>query len=182
MRKLTVAILSLSSFMLHAQASTPAQTQVASNGSAPQVSRVSSGVTPPKLISTVDVVAETTGGARLLNNDYTVVVGMIVDKTGKPEDLKIVRSGDPRVDASVLAAVSQYRFTPGMVSNQPIATPLNLEVVYCQFSSVVASSSRLAKQRADEKPPPVAFSDGVRESRRSFAIRAAEPHGIFTAD
>ena len=58
MRKVIVAILSLSSFMLHAQASTPAQTQVASNGPAPQATRISSGVTAPKLIYTVDVVAD----------------------------------------------------------------------------------------------------------------------------
>jgi TonB family protein len=128
MRKLIVAILSLSSFMLHAQANTPAQTQVASNGSAPQVKRVSTGVIAPKLIYKVDVVAAN-GTARLLNNDTRVVVGMIVDKTGKPYDLKILQSAGAGVDASVLAAVSQYRFTPGTVSNQPIATPLNLEVV-----------------------------------------------------
>jgi TonB family protein len=129
MRKLIVAILSLSSFMLHAQANTPAQTQVASNGSAPQVKRVSTGVIAPKLIYKVDVVADSNGTARLLNNDTRVVVGMIVDKTGKPYDLKILQSAGAGVDASVLAAVSQYRFTPGTVSNQPIATPLNLEVV-----------------------------------------------------
>jgi TonB family protein len=129
MRKFIVAaILSLSSVMLQAQASTPAQTQVASNGPAPQVKRVSTGVIAPKLIYTVDVQADEST-AKFLTNDCRVVVGMIVDKTGKPEDLKIVRSAAPGVDASVLAAVSQYRFTPGMVSNQPIATPLNLEVV-----------------------------------------------------
>jgi TonB family protein len=128
MRKLIVAILSLSSFMLHAQASTPAQTQVASNGPA-QVKRISTGVIAPKLVYTVDVVADSSSTARLFSSNCTVVVSMVVDKNGKPEDLKIVRSAAPGVDASVLAAVSQYRFTPGMVSNQPIATPLNLEVV-----------------------------------------------------
>jgi TonB family protein len=129
MRKLIVAILSLSSLMLHAQASTPAQTQVASNGSAPQVKRISTGVIAPKLIYKVDVVADSTGTARLLDNDCKVVVGMVVDKNGKPSDLKILKSAGAGVDASVLTAVSQYRFTPGMVSNQPTATPLNLEVV-----------------------------------------------------
>lgn len=129
MRKILVAILSLSSVMLHAQASTPAPTQVATNGPAPQVTRISTGVIAPKLIYTVDVVADSNGTARLLTNECVVTVGMIVDKTGKPSDLKIVRSAGPGVDASVLAAVSQYRFTPGMVSNQPIATPLNLEVI-----------------------------------------------------
>jgi hypothetical protein len=61
MRKLIVAILSLSSFMLHAQANTPAQTQVASNGSEPQVKRISTGVTAPKLIYKVDVVTDSDG-------------------------------------------------------------------------------------------------------------------------
>ena len=128
MRNITVAILSLSSLMLHAQASTPAQTQVASDGPA-QVKRVSTGVIAPKLIYKVDVNADLTGPARLVSNDTTVVVGMVVDKTGKPSDLKIVRSADPALDQSVLAAVSQYRFTPGTVSNEPVAIPVNLEVV-----------------------------------------------------
>ena len=122
MRKVLVAILSLSSLALHAQANSPAQTQ-------PQVKRISTGVIAPKLIYKVDVVADSTGTARLLDNETKVVVGMIVDKTGKPSDLKILQSAGAGVDASVLAAVSQYRFTPGMVSNQPVATPLNLEVV-----------------------------------------------------
>ena len=124
MRNITVAILSLSSLMLHAQASTPAQTQVASDGPV-QVKRISTGVIAPKLIYKVDVNADQTVPAR----DTTVVVGMIVDKTGRPSDLKIVRSADPLLDQSVLAAVSQYRFTPGTVSNEPVAIPLNLEVV-----------------------------------------------------
>jgi TonB family protein len=130
MRKLIVAILSLSSLMLHAQANSPAPTQVASNGPAPQSRRISTGVIAPKLIYKIDVVADSSNEARLLSNDYKVVVGMIVDKTGKPSDLKIVKSaGSTDVDASVLTAVSQYRFSPGTVSNQPIAVPVDLEVI-----------------------------------------------------
>jgi TonB family protein len=127
MRNITVAILSLSSFMLHAQASTPAQTQVAGDGSA-SVRRVSTGVIAPKLVYKVDLVADS-AAARQFNDDTKVVVSMIVDKSGKPSDLKILKSAGAGVDASVLAAVSQYRFTPGLVSNQPIATPLDLEVI-----------------------------------------------------
>jgi TonB family protein len=123
----TTAILSLSSVMLYAQANTPAQTQT-SNGSEAQVRRVSTGVVAPKLISTVDVQTDETT-ARFLTNDTKVVVGMVVDATGKPEDLKIIKSANPEVDARVLSAVAQYRFAPGTVSNQPIASPLNLEVV-----------------------------------------------------
>jgi TonB family protein len=125
---LTTAILSLSSVMLHAQANSPAQTQVASIGSEPQIRHVSTGVVAPKLIYTVDVQTDEST-SRFLPNDTRVVVGMVVDKTGKPAELKIVKSANAEVDARVLNAVSQYRFTPGTVSNQPIASPVNLEVV-----------------------------------------------------
>src|ERR1700759_4996603 len=98
MRKIIVAILSLSSVMLHAQASSPAQTQVVTNGPAPQVKRISTGVIAPKLIYPVDLVADSSGTARLLNNTK-VVISMIVDKTGKPSDLKIVQSAGASVDS-----------------------------------------------------------------------------------
>ena len=53
---------------------------------------------------------------------------MIIGTDGVPSDLKVVQSGGPIVDKSVLEAVSQYRFAPGTVSSQPVAFPLNLEV------------------------------------------------------
>jgi outer membrane biosynthesis protein TonB len=54
---------------------------------------------------------------------------MTVDATGKPLNLKILRSLGPLMDHNVLAAVSQYRFTPGTLDGQPTAIPVNLEVV-----------------------------------------------------
>jgi outer membrane biosynthesis protein TonB len=53
---------------------------------------------------------------------------MIVGADGVPTDLKIVQSAGPFVDHGVLAAVSQYRFKPGTVSDEPTAIPLNLEI------------------------------------------------------
>ena len=80
MHKLLVAVLSLSSFSLLVQAQTPTT-----------VKRISTGVIAPKLVYKVDVVADPSA-TRFLQNDTTVVVGMIVDKSGRPEDLKIIRS------------------------------------------------------------------------------------------
>ena len=121
MRNITVAILSLSSLMLHAQVNTPAPTS--------QVQRVSTGVIAPRLIHKVDVLADTSPSARTFAAETRVVIGMMIDKTGKPYDLKVIQSAGAAVDASVLTAVAQYRFTPGTVSNQPMPAPLNLEVV-----------------------------------------------------
>jgi TonB family protein len=57
------------------------------------------------------------------------VVSLTVDADGKPSDLKIVQSVNPIMDKNVLAAVSQYRFTPGTLDDQPTAVPVSLEVV-----------------------------------------------------
>ena len=54
---------------------------------------------------------------------------MTVDASGKPTDLKIVQSVNSVMDRNVLNAVSQYRFTPGTLDNQPTAVPVNLAIV-----------------------------------------------------
>jgi TonB family protein len=51
-----------------------------------------------------------------------------VDKNGVPTELKIVRSAGPELDHNILAAVAQYRFKPGTVSDQPVDFPVNLEM------------------------------------------------------
>jgi len=62
----------------------------------------------------------------------TALYDQMTDKHSQPgtrsSDLKIVQSAGPFVDKSVLTAVSQYRFKPGTVSDQPVAIPLNLEI------------------------------------------------------
>jgi hypothetical protein len=141
MRKAILAALALTPVVLHAQANSPAQakttlesrlappaiTAAGDRTATPKTLRVSTGVIAPKLIHSIDVPIDSVtsgfyGGAR------KVVVGMIVGTDGVPSDLKVVQSGGPIVDKSVLEAVSQYRFAPGTVSSQPVAFPLNLEV------------------------------------------------------
>ncbi|HEY0162425.1 MAG TPA: TonB family protein [Edaphobacter sp.] len=139
MRKALLATLILSPVLLHAQANTPAQPQVAlasapavasgaDRGTTPQHLRISTGVVAPKIVYSVDVTSEATHPWTDLPANRTVTVGMIVDATGKPTDLQIVKSAGPMVDKNVLAAVSQYRFQPGTVSNQPVNFPVNLEI------------------------------------------------------
>ena len=90
--------------------------------------RVSTGVVAPKLVHTVEIQKDSSAIWSVAGLDRTVVIAMVVDATGKPSDLKIVKSAGTELDKNVLAAVSQYRYTPGTVSNQPTAVPVNLEV------------------------------------------------------
>jgi TonB family protein len=99
----------------------------------PAATRVSTGVTAPKLISKVDIAASTTSLWHLVPVQRTVVVSLVVDKTGKPENLKITKStGTAILDKNVLDAVSQYRFQPGTLNNEPTAIPMNLEITVQQ--------------------------------------------------
>ncbi|MEG9435761.1 TonB family protein [Edaphobacter sp. HDX4] len=144
MRKALLATLILSPVLLHAQASSPAQPQLAlaarpaspaalgavgDRGTAvTKPLRISTGVVAPKLVHSISVNSDATRPWTDVASNRTVTVGMIIDETGKPTALKIVKSAGPIVDRNVLEAVSQYRFSPGTVSNQPVAFPFNLEI------------------------------------------------------
>lgn len=140
MRKALLAALALSPVLLHAQANSPAQHQLALASTSElgaaadrgtplnRPLRISTGVIAPKLIHSVSVNSDTTRPWTDVAVNRTVTVGMVVDTEGKPTNLRIVKSAGPVVDRNVLQAVSQYRFQPGTVSNQAVAFPLNLEI------------------------------------------------------
>jgi TonB family protein len=149
MRKVIVATLALTPMLLHAQANSPAQTQPSPASTTLQSKlaqpkelndseavahstasvRISTGVGAPKLIRTVAVESDSNWFPTGFVFEREAVVEMTVDPTGKPSDLKIVKSLGPVMDHNVLAAVSQYRFTPGTLDGAPTAVPVNLHVV-----------------------------------------------------
>jgi hypothetical protein len=149
MRPMFFAALVLTPVLLHAQAIKPAQSK---SSAAPALQarlvepgafaapapaavtttkstvRVSTGFTAPKLVHSIDIASDANWQWHIGDRYRTAVVGMIVDQTGKPTDLKIVQSAGPATDYDVLAAVSKYRFTPGSISNQTVNTPVELDV------------------------------------------------------
>ena len=149
MRSVIVATLALTPMLLHAQANSPAQTQSslasttlqsklvqpnelnASEAVAHTTSplRISTGVGAPKLIHTVAIESDSDWIPTGFAFDRKTVVEMTVDATGKPSDLKILQSLGPVMDHNVLAAVSQYRFTPGTLDGAPTNVPVNLQVI-----------------------------------------------------
>ena len=58
----------------------------------------------------------------------TTLVGLVVDETGTPVRLHIVKSADKKLDDAALAAVSQWRFKPAMKDETPVAVELNVSV------------------------------------------------------
>jgi TonB family protein len=153
MRTVLVAALMLSPIMLHAQANSPAKTQASNEGYTLQAKLtmpeelapaaasdfddvptnspliVTTGVVAPKIIRSVDVTINQDPIWRFSGKDKKVVISMTVDKTGKPSNLKIDESAGDELDQDVLNAVSQYRFKPGTLNNQPTEVPVKLEII-----------------------------------------------------
>jgi outer membrane biosynthesis protein TonB len=149
MRKVIVATLALTPMLLHAQANSPAQTPSSPAATTLQSKlvqpnelnaseavahtttpvRISTGVGAPKLIHTVAIESDSDWIPSGFSFDRKTVVEMTVDATGKPSNLKILRSLGPVMDHNVLAAVGQYRFTPGTLDGAPTNVPVNLQVI-----------------------------------------------------
>jgi TonB family protein len=143
-----LAILAISPLMVHAQVTSSAQPKstptlessntqpaafagikAADRAAAPTLVRVSTGITPPALIYSVNVnpnhILQGAAG-----QDRTVSVDMTVDQTGKPTDLKVIKSTDMFTDRGVLSAVSQYRYKPATLDGNavPMAVTVNFKI------------------------------------------------------
>lgn len=90
------------------------------------VYRPGNGVTVPKAIYTPQ--PEYTDKARKLKINGSVVLRMVVSEEGKVRDLKVIKSLDRGLDKQAIAAVSAWRFEPGMKDGKPVAVQLPVEV------------------------------------------------------
>jgi TonB family protein len=98
-----------------------------------QIYSVGKGVSAPKLVSSVQ--PEFPASARKGKDTFegTTVVGFVVDVSGTPRDVKVVRSLSADFDAEAVKAVQQYRFSPAMRAGEPVAVALKVEVVFRKF-------------------------------------------------
>ena len=143
MKRTMLAILALSPVMMYGQVKSQAQPgstptlessnvqpaafaglKTSDHVATPTVVRVSSGITAPVLVYSVDVYREHI----VLNGsaDRVVRVGMTIDATGKPTDLKVLKSTDKFTDQAILTAASQYRYKPATLNGT--AVPMEMTV------------------------------------------------------
>jgi TonB family protein len=125
MRRILVASLLLPSLLLPAvaKASTPT-----SDASASTPVRISTGVTAPVLLGSPVLSLPVGLSLDLVPADAQVELSLTVNAKGEPENIQVVKSYSPFVDARVVDTVSQFHFRPGTVDNQPTAVDVNLTV------------------------------------------------------
>jgi protein TonB len=66
-----------------------------------------------------------------------VVVALIVDAKGNPQQVHVVHSLSHAFDTNAVRAVGQYRFTPAMLKGdpapKPVAVAVNIEVNFRRY-------------------------------------------------
>ena len=90
------------------------------------VSASAPGVTSPRPIYRVE--PSYTDGARTSKLQGSVLLGIIINDQGRPEEIKVIRSLDPGLDEQAVQAVQQWQFTPGMKDGAPVSVTAVIEV------------------------------------------------------
>lgn len=91
-----------------------------------QVRRVGGSVSAPQMVHLVP--PEYSEQARTEKFVGQVVVGLIVDTDGLPQNVHVVRGVGHGLDEKALEAVRQYRFRPAMENGKPVPVRVNVEV------------------------------------------------------
>jgi periplasmic protein TonB len=92
--------------------------------------QVGNGVSGPKL--TFFVEAEFSDEARRAKYEGTVVISLIVDAQGNPQNIRVSRSLGMGLDEKAIEAVRQYKFKPAVEakSGKSVPVPINIEVSF----------------------------------------------------
>jgi TonB family protein len=145
MKRTMLAILALSSVAAFAQTKSPAQPEstpvlqsanvqpamfAATTGAAAAAAtpvRVSTGVVAPILVHQVQLTANPAVPEGYTRN-RVVDLSLVVDATGKPTEIKVVKSAGAITDDEVVNAISEYRYKPATLNGQAIPVDVNLSV------------------------------------------------------
>lgn len=95
---------------------------------APTPSRIGAGVKPPAVISKQE--PEYNNLARLVKIQGTVVLGLVVNTDGMPQDFRLLRSVGFGLDEEAVRVVKAWRFRPGFRDETAVAVQVTIEVNY----------------------------------------------------
>ena len=86
------------------------------------------GITNPRLISAPD--PQYNEAARDAHLQGVVVIGLVVDSSGRPQRVRIVSPIGFGLDENAVETVRQYHFAPSIYRDKPVAVAINIEVNY----------------------------------------------------
>lgn len=90
------------------------------------VYRIGGGVSAPTLIYKIE--PEYSEEARKAKHQGTVVLYIVVDDKGTPQNLRVIRPIGLGLDEKAIEAVQKWRFKPGLKDGRPVAVAATIEV------------------------------------------------------
>jgi protein TonB len=90
------------------------------------VYKVGGGISAPTAISAPD--PDYTEEARRAKKQGTCVLWLIVDSTGHPRDIRVVRGLGFGLDAKAIDAVKQWRFQPALKDGKPVDVQISVNI------------------------------------------------------
>jgi TonB family protein len=123
MRRIILASL-LSSVALTAAAATG---KTPNDADTTAIRPVSTGVTSPRLVYSTKISISASELPPTLTSTH-VVLKFNLDTTGTPQSIHVVEPLTQAIDARVVEAVRQFRWSPAVLNNQAVAIPMNLVV------------------------------------------------------
>lgn len=123
MRRIIAAIM-LSSIALSAAAAT---SKPANDADSTSVRPVSTGVTAPRLVYSTRISISSSEFPTTISNGR-VVLKFKLDTTGTPQSIQVVEPLTQSLDARIVDAVRQFRWSPAVLNNQTVPIDMNLVV------------------------------------------------------
>jgi TonB family protein len=92
------------------------------------VYRIGNGVTPPQVLSKVD--PQYSEEARIAKLTGTVSITLVVGEDGDARNVRALTSPGLSMDDAAIAAVSKWRFKPGLKDGMPVPVSVDVEVQF----------------------------------------------------
>jgi TonB family protein len=89
---------------------------------------ISTGVTSPRLVYTSRISIPTDAIPTTMGSSTRVVLKVKLDETGSPSNVQVLQPATPEIDARVVNAVRQFRWTPAILNNKAVPEELTLTV------------------------------------------------------
>jgi periplasmic protein TonB len=92
------------------------------------VFKVGGGVQAPQVLSKPE--PQFTEEARRAKHEGTVLLWLIVDAGGRPQNIKVVRALGMGLDEKAVESVRQWKFSPATKDGKPVAVEVKVEVAF----------------------------------------------------
>ncbi|HXM44945.1 MAG TPA: energy transducer TonB [Bryobacteraceae bacterium] len=94
---------------------------------------------PPRVVSRSE--PEYSEEARRASVNTTIVVSLVVNENGVPQDIKVVQGAGFGLDEMAIRAIETWRFEPGTKEGKPFAAAVHVEVGFRQLDGTRAGQT-----------------------------------------